>query len=611
MRVRIDMEQLKRSVALFARLLSLGLRTSWGTFVWIAALTLVLGLAPTFTSWVSKGLADGTLGFLQDPQSSAAFRLFVTFLMLIALARTFSGLFQGLSAHLRFRLGKRLSVAMEDTLIAKQLSFPIEVYDDPDYLDKEARTRGTAQTLPSQLLANILDILENAVTLFGSLVLLASVSWILPLLGVASALISMVISSKTARNRYDMIRDRTPRVRRESYLRSLLGGKHNMVYNLLFQLPFFFKQEHARHRDITTKEDIAQSRFSMLMRALSTASAVLFYLGAYGVAVYVVLRSGGTYGEVVMCTMLYGQTESSLQRIGLGLVSFYEQRLYMEDLYAVLDSDVTRRWGVASAALPQEVETLSLENVSFKYPGCEDYVLSEVSLVLNRDEITCMVGLNGAGKTTIVNLLTRMYCPTEGRILLNGTDLNDFKEEELYRVFGVVTQILPSYYYSLRENVCFGDLVRPDGDDEHFRTSCEEFGLDRIAAALPQGYDTLLGRTFYGGEELSYGQWKAIALARVAYKAAPIRIYDEPTAGLDPLAEQRLIEQIMRHREAHITLIVSHCMTVAKDADQILVVRDGRIVERGSHSELMKTAGAYSQMYSTQANRYALERREE
>ena len=248
--------------------------------------------------------------------------------------------------------------------------------------------------------------------------------------------------------------------------------------------------------------------------------------------------------------------------------------------------------------------TIEFKNVSFAYPGTDRLVLENVNLTIKSGESVVLVGLNGAGKSTLIKLLTRLYDPTEGVILLDGRDIRDYDVDALYDLFGIIFQDFGRYAEPVSENIRFGD-VYADGSDDDFSLAAEHANADEFINKLPLGYETPLTRMFEDdGIELSGGQWQKLSVARAFYKKSDILILDEPTASLDAIAEKEVFDRFVELGEGKITVYVSHRLSSATSAGKIVVISDGRIIEMGTHQELMKLGGEYHRLFTTQAERY-------
>ena len=262
-----------------------------------------------------------------------------------------------------------------------------------------------------------------------------------------------------------------------------------------------------------------------------------------------------------------------------------------------------------TASVPERVKmgsphTIEFVNVSFAYPGSDHKVLKNINLKFRPGETVVLVGLNGAGKTTFIKLLTRLYDPTEGYILLDGKDLREYDTKELYSMFGIIFQDFGKYAFSVSDNIRFGDIHR-ESDREDIMRSAKEAGADDFITRLQKGYDTNLMRIFEpDGTELSIGQWQKLSIARAFYSRSDILILDEPTASLDPMAEQEIFNRFDKLRQDKTTIFVSHRLSSATVASKIVVLEYGELIEEGTHKELMERKGRYWELFTTQASRY-------
>ena len=289
--------------------------------------------------------------------------------------------------------------------------------------------------------------------------------------------------------------------------------------------------------------------------------------------------------------------------------TIYEGTLFIDNLIAFMEE----KQHIAPLSLPGEEvshdaeHTIEFVNVSFRYPGTKRDVLKNISFTIHPGETLALVGLNGAGKTTLIKLLTRLYDPTAGQILLDGKDLRAYDLKSLYKTFGIIFQDFGKYAVSVRENICLGDIHREGTDDEVLSAAKQSTASDYIEK-LPDGYNTPLMRYFENnGLELSIGQWQKLAIARAFYANSDIIILDEPTASLDPMAEQEIFNQFDRLRNNKTTVFVSHRLSSATIADQILVIENGCLIEKGSHTALMAQGGKYAELFTTQSRRYISE----
>ena len=286
--------------------------------------------------------------------------------------------------------------------------------------------------------------------------------------------------------------------------------------------------------------------------------------------------------------------------------SVYEGTLFIDNLMSFMNEEPTVVPNVEEPERVRYGEPHSIEfcNVSFAYPGSDHPVLQNINLKFNPGETVVLVGLNGAGKTTLIKLLTRLYDPTEGYILLDGKDLRSYSVEDVYKTFGIIFQDFGKYAFTVAENIKFGDVSREATADDVQRAAALG-DADDFISSLPDGYDTPLMRHFEeNGTELSIGQWQKLAIARAFYSDHDILILDEPTASLDPIAEQEIYTQFDMLRENKTSIFVSHRLSSATIASKIVVLEYGKVIEEGTHAELMAAGGKYHELFTTQAKRY-------
>jgi ATP-binding cassette subfamily B protein len=292
------------------------------------------------------------------------------------------------------------------------------------------------------------------------------------------------------------------------------------------------------------------------------------------------------------------------EAVFLGLSELYENGLFMSNLFAFLElkSQMATATEPRPAAKPVR-QGIEFKDVSFRYSGQAEWALRDVNLTIQPGEKIALVGPNGAGKTTLMKLLTRLYDPTAGQILLDGVDLRDYDPRELRQRIGVIFQDFVHYHLPASENVGFGQIEALD-DQTRIVSAARKSGADAVIRALPDGYQTTLGRWFHQGRELSGGEWQKVALARAFMRDCEVIVLDEPTAALDAENEQRVFEQFRELTADKIAVLISHRFSTVRMADRIFVVEQGRISEEGTHSELLLLGGTYARLFTLQAESY-------
>ncbi|HSH49013.1 MAG TPA: ABC transporter ATP-binding protein, partial [Halomonas sp.] len=469
--------------------------------------------------------------------------------------------------------------------------------------DKLTRARREASTRPLALVNKTFGLLQNAISLASFAVLLVQFSpWALLIL-LIGALPVFVSEAKFSGDAFRLFRWRSPQTRMQMYLETVLAREDSIKEVKLFGLgPLLLK----RYRDIFETLYAEDRRLTLRRDSWGFVLGLLGTLAFYGAYAWVVVATVGgrlTLGEMTMYLMVFKQGQSALSASLTAISGMYEDNLYLSNLYEYLEQPVAPSTGtLVEGARPGD--GIRFENVGFTYPGTEQPVLEGISLHLSPGESLALVGQNGSGKTTLIKLLTRLYDPSEGRILLDGSDLREWDVDTLRRRIGVIFQDFGRYQLPVGENVGAGD-VEAFTDEARWESAARQGMADEFISDLKHGYHTQLGRWFKGGQELSGGQWQKIALSRAYMREqADILVLDEPTAAMDAAAEAQVFEQFRRHAHERMTLLISHRFSTVRAADQILVIDAGRIIERGTHERLLAENGRYAQLFRLQAAGY-------
>lgn len=561
----------------------------------LAALTLLGALVPLAIALAGKAIVDAVVA--QDP--ALALRWGITELGLVAA----QALVQRGLLFVRATLGARLALDINVRILEKAIGLELRYFEDPDFYDRLTRARREASSRPVSLVSESFQLLQNVLTLAGYAVLLVSYSgWAVVLLVVASipATVSEMRFSSAA---FRLRNWRSPDTRRLTYLEYVLANDAHAKEVKLFGLgPFLL----GRYRELG-------ERFYEEDRRLSTRRTVWGFLlsllglgafyGAYATMILGAARGLLTIGELTLYVVAFRQGQQAFQTSLGALGTMFEHTLYMSNLFEYLAIEPSAPPQIEAEPVRDE-RGIRFEHVGFRYPGQEKWALRGVDLFIPAGQSLALVGHNGAGKTTFIKLLTRLYEPTEGRILLDGRDLRAWPIEELHRRIGVVFQDFNEYQFKLRENVGLGSLEHLE-DTPRIERAVEQGGAAEVVHALAHGLETPLGRWFKDGTELSGGQWQKVALARAFMREeADILVLDEPTAALDPEAEHAVFERFRQLAQGRTTLVISHRFSTVRMADRIVVVEGGRVVEEGTHQQLVAAGGRYAQLFSLQASGY-------
>ncbi len=567
----------------------------------LTVLTLCAGLMPAAIAWVGAQIVDAVVAAHNAAGHDAA-RVLRLVLLEGVLVAALAGAQRGLSfcqALLRAQLGQRVNVM----ILEKALTLELQQFEDSEFYDKLTRARREASSRPLSLVMRTFGLSQNAISLLSYAALLVRFSPWTVLLLLLAGLPAFIAETKFSGDAFRLFRWRSPETRMQIYLETVLAREDHAKEVKLFGLGRRLLQ---RYRDIFTRlyrEDRALSirRDSWGFGLSLVATATLY--SAYAWIALTTIRGAITLGQMTMYLLLFRQGQAAVSAMLSSVGGMYEDNLYLSTLYEYLETPVAPRSGSALRG-PAPADGVRFEHVCFTYPGASEPALVDIDLQLPPGGSLALVGENGSGKTTLIKLLTRLYSPDRGRILLDGLPLAEWSEDVLRARIGVIFQDFTRYQMLVGENVGAGD-ERHFEDERRWRDAAHKGRAADFIEQLPQGYQTQLGKWFQYGQELSGGQWQKIALARAFMRRdADILVLDEPTAAMDARAEAEVFEHFRALGRDRITILISHRFSTVRMADQIVVLERGRIVEKGSHEQLMELAGHYAQLFALQARGY-------
>jgi ATP-binding cassette subfamily B protein len=591
--------RLRDSFAHTPRTLRLVWRSSPAGSVALGLLTLVAAALPLGIAWVGKAIMDAVVARARG----ATIRWVCYELALVAA----SALVQRALGLVRSLLGARLGIDINVLILEKALALDLRHFEDAEFYDQLTRARREASSRPLSVVSETFQLLQNLITLAGYVALLVRFSGLAVLGLVAAAIPATIVEMKFSSTAFRLRNWRSPDARRMNYLEYVLANDGHAKEVKLFDLGAVLLARYRALGETFYAEDRRLAiRRAAWAYALSLLATGAFY-GAYVVMAIAAATGRLTLGDMVLYIAAFRQGQQAFQSILAAVGGMYEDNLYMSNLFQFLSIATT---GTAPALPPAAAAGeapeagIRFEGVGFRYPGKTAWALRDLSLFIPRGQSLALVGHNGAGKTTFIKLLTRLYEPTEGRVLLDGKDLRAWDADALRRRIGVVFQDFNQYQLKLRENVGLGSVPHRD-DEARILRAVDRGGASELMKGLEGGLDTQLGRWFKDGAELSGGQWQKIALARAFMREeADILVLDEPTAALDAEAEHAVFERFRQLAAGRTAILISHRFPTVRMADRIVVLEGGRAMEEGTHEALVAQGGRYAQLFALQAKGY-------
>jgi ATP-binding cassette subfamily B protein len=565
------------------------------------AARVVAALLPPALFWVSKLIVDAIFRILttHQPVGSRLWWLVALEFVLAILAGLIGRLIDYLDALLAGKYTHYISIRVMEHAAALDLL----AYEDPVFYDRleRARVQATDRLYMIQAIGRLIQQAITTITLSVSIMVFSP--WLLLLL-VVGVIPAFAGETHFAFLGYAKNFRQTPVRRQLDYLRTLGGSKEAAKELKLFGLRGFLTD---RFRGLSTQvyeEDVSLARRKAVAGSFLSAIGTAGYYTAYVFAVWKTVTGVFTFGTLTLLANAIREASSNLQQTFSTLSTIADQALFLTDLVAFFEMrpKVTSKPNALPAPRPI-IRGFEFRNVSFRYPGSSRLVLQGFNFHLRPEERIALIGENGEGKTTIVKLLTRLYDPAEGQILLDGIDLREYDLEDLYREIGVIFQDFMRYEMTARENIGVG-LIDQVGNLSRLQQSARKSLAHDVVQRLPSGYEQMLGRRFDGGVDLSGGEWQKLALARAYLRDAQVLVLDEPTSALDARSEYEVFQRFAELTTGKMALFISHRFSTVRMADRIVVLENGRIAEEGNHDALTRRGGRYAEMFELQAASY-------
>jgi ATP-binding cassette subfamily B protein len=598
--------QTRDGIRLSLRTLVLVWRASpWATAL-LAGLTLISAVLPLGVAYAGKGIVDGVVAV----SSRATMRWVIIELAIVG----GQALTQRALGFVRQLLGARLSVDINVMILDKALTLELRHFEDGRFYDSLVRARREASYRPVSVVTEGFQLVQNSLTLIGYLALILRYSPWAALALFAASVPAAAVEMWFSRSAFRLRNWRSPESRQLNYLEYVLANDSHVKEVKLFHLgPNLLGRYRALAEKIYREDQALAGRRAVWALLLSLLGTAAFY-GCYAGMALAAATRRITLGNMTLYLVAFRQGQQAFQSVLSAIGGMYEDTLYMSNLFEYLAIPVSDEAPIKPKEYPSSTgeQGIRFENVGFKYPSAptenghsqEKWALRNISFFVPRGQSVALVGANGAGKTTLIKLLTRLYTPTEGRIFLDGVDLRDWGIDRLRARVAVIFQDFNEYQFDVRDNVGVGSLPHL-GEGDRITRATERGGAAEVVAGLPEGLATKLGRWAHDGVELSGGQWQKIALSRAFMREeADILVLDEPTAALDAEAEHAVFERFRTLAAGRTTFLISHRFSTVRMADRILVLEGGRVIEDGSHQQLVAAGARYAHLFSLQAQGY-------
>ena len=569
------------------------------TLAW-GALLVVQGLLPVATVYLTRQLVDSLARAVSSGGDAQSLRATLLPLLLMIGVMLVARVLGSVSGWVRTAQAELVRDRVAELIQNKCLELDLAFYESPEYYDRLHRARSDASYRPLALLDSSGSLIQNGITLLAMAAVLLRFGLVLPIALLASALPAFyALLHQSQRERRWVLRT-TEDQRRAWYYDWLLTSGGSAAELRLFRLGSYFQAAFRELRRRLRLERLQLARHQVLVGLGAGVAALLIPGMALAWMVWRALQGQVTLGDLALLYQAFNQGQGLMRSLLENLGQIYSNSLFLGDLFDFLALQPQVMDPAHPSPCPTTLrEGIHFRGITFRYPGSERPALRDLTLFIPAGQIAAIVGANGAGKSTLIKLLCRLYDPDAGRIEIDEKDLRDLTLAELRELFAVLLQEPTHFYTSVAENIRLGNLGVAVELSE-IKAAAQAAGADEVVARLPQGYDTPLGKWFSGGTDLSVGEWQRIALARAFLRRASIIILDEPTSAMDSWAEIEWLRRFSRLAAGRTVIIITHRFTTAMRADVIHVMEEGRIVESGSHQELLARGGRYAQSWKAQ-----------
>ena len=596
--------RLRTSLTLWQKLYQLLRFSSRNLSVLVAALSVLEAASGIAVLYLLKRLIDEVSSQLGDSGNLADTGQIFLYLGLIGLMMVVTVAVQRLAEYARHRQGTEVADHVDRLIHERAIAVDLGFYESPRYHDSLQRARAAGSQRPAQVVTTLAQFFRSIVYLIAILVLMATLDWRLVPVLLASMGVALVVRLYFTRILFQWKHRRAQMERRAGYLDWLLTSEHHAKELRIGRLGGELRDRYSTLRRQIRFEQLAIEKRKMLAEVGAAAGAAVVFFGATTWLVLRVIEGSVGLGDLVLFLLLFRRAESSGREFVSALSALYDHQLFLTQLFDFFAVEPALIPPATPTPIPHPVrEGIRFHKVGFSYPSNHEATLTEVDFELPAGKVTAIVGENGSGKTSLIKLLCRLYDPDAGRVTLDGIDIREFDPAAYRRLFSVIFQDYARYAETAGENIRFGD-IEASPDDPRISHAADLGGASAFIRELPKGMETPLTRLFDDGRELSLGQWQRVALSRAFFPKSQFIIMDEPTSAVDPRAEAELFENFTERLEGRGALIISHRLSTIRMADRIYMLDKGRVLEAGTHEELVARNGRYANLFARQAKAF-------
>ena len=570
----------------------------------MTCLTVASALIPAATAWISKLIFDAVAEALSSGAEAAPIQSIVVLMLAFFGIAAVGFLLRNAQTATRSILGDLFTNRTNLMILEKSETLDISYFENAAFYDRLENAQREARDGPMQIVSDSFGIVQNSITLVSMIGLLLRFEWWVFIVVLITTLPALVVEIRYSRERFRLHTWRSPAVRRLGYFRWLITNddyiKELRIFNLGRYLIDLYRKTFDRFFRENTSLTIRSNSAGVALQVLGAAGSAAIF----GFIVVQTMLRRVTLGDLALYFQAYQQTVNSTTQLLQGITSIYERGLFVNNFFEFLEFEPLIPAVTDGTKVPEPIKHgIVFDDVHFTYPGTSTPVLKGVSFEISPGSSAAFVGSNGAGKTTIVKLLCRFYEPDAGSIRIDGIDIREFNTASLRRQIGVIFQDYGRYQETAYTNVGYGSLENIT-DQSRVLRAARSSGAHEVIANLPDGYDTQLGRWFADGHNISIGQWQKLALARGFMREAQMLILDEPTSSLDVQSEHEVFEHFRELTANKMAILISHRFTTVRMASNIIVLDDGKVIEQGTHENLMEHRGRYSMLFNMQAEAY-------